>query len=389
MLAPLALFLCALGAWLPAAAAPFVPTDDAEVVERLPGGSTAHRELKALRARLAAAPNDLALATALARRYIETGREEGDPRFLGYAQAALAPWWNAAQPPASVRVLRATIRQSQHQFGEALADLDAVLKTTPSHAQAWITRATILQVQARYEEATTSCERLAGLTTELVAATCLANVAGLTSGNAKSYQLLQASLRRQPDADPGIQSWAFTTLAEIALRQGDPRLAEQHFQQALALTPLDQYLLGAYADLLLDQNRPADVVRLLQKHQRPDGLLLRMTLAQNALKAPDTARNVDTLRARFAAAEMRGDSVHGREYARFLLRLAANPAAALRAARDNWRAQKEPADARILLEAAMAANDRDAAAEVRAWMERHDIADSALLALAGKQGKPS
>src|SRR3954469_16703347 len=86
-------------------AAPFTPTDDAQVLERLVERSTPrYRELKALQASLAQLPNDLARATALASAHIRIAREEGDPRYLGYAQSALAPWWNDPNAPTSVLV---------------------------------------------------------------------------------------------------------------------------------------------------------------------------------------------------------------------------------------------------------------------------------------------
>src|SRR5512140_1234725 len=95
--------------------APYLPSDD-EIVEVLPPGSTdpRSRELAALRKRLDANPRDVALAVRVARLDIEESRTRSDPRYLGHAQAALAPWWNAENAPPPVLVLRATIRQSLH-----------------------------------------------------------------------------------------------------------------------------------------------------------------------------------------------------------------------------------------------------------------------------------
>src|SRR5438034_2128905 len=143
-------------AWLAAGAhaAPFVPPDDAQVLEHLPGRNTAQfRELKSLQAAAAQAPNDLTRAAALATGYIRASRVEGDPRFLGYAQAALAPWWKDPAAPTPVLLLRATILQSSHQFTPALADLGRVLEREPKHAQALLTRATVLTVMGRYRDA--------------------------------------------------------------------------------------------------------------------------------------------------------------------------------------------------------------------------------------------
>lgn len=381
----------AIGLWLAltlaplAHAAPYIPADGAQVIERLPSrNDPALRELKRLRAELAANPQNLALALDLARRYINQSREKGDPRYTGYAQAALAPWWNMPQPPADVRVLRATILQSTHQFSEALADLDAVLNADRNHAQAWLTRATILSVQGEYQAAQKSCTKLHGSAPELIVQTCLSNVASLNGDAAKSYASLYAALQKNADAGPGIKIWVSTLLAEMAARRGDDKAAEAHFRQALAAGAPDSYLLGAYADFLLDQNRASEASDLLKDQTRVDALLLRHAIALKMQNSPAAAAQVQALASRFADAVLRGDTVHQREQARFELQLAGNPAAALKLAQENWRVQKEPADARIFLEAALAANDKAAAQPVLDWLKKTGLEDQALAKLAAK-----
>src|SRR5262245_42978778 len=87
---------------------PYLPAGPDVGVERVPAdGALAER-----RAALAAHPDDLSAALELARAYLEEGRRLSDPRYHGYAQAALAPWWELPAPPPDVLVLRATIRQS-------------------------------------------------------------------------------------------------------------------------------------------------------------------------------------------------------------------------------------------------------------------------------------
>ncbi len=114
--------------------------------------------LKSLQIAAAQAPNDLGRATALASAYIQASRVDGDPRFLGYAQAALAPWWQVPQAPSSVLMLRATILQSMHQFEPAFADLDRISQREPKNAQALLTRATLRTVQGRYAPACADCD---------------------------------------------------------------------------------------------------------------------------------------------------------------------------------------------------------------------------------------
>jgi Tfp pilus assembly protein PilF len=368
-----------------AGATPYVPADGKQVIERLPTRTDPQqRELQELRSRLAAAPDNIQLATQLARRYIEIGRGSGDPRYLGYAQAALAPWWKEPAPPPDVRILRATLLQNQHHFSAALADLDGLIKQDHGNAQAWLTKATVLQVQGRHDDAKASCARLFALAPELITAVCFANVAGVTGQADKACALLQRALDRDREADVAIRTWAHTLSAETAERIGRSADAEQHFRQALALDRSDTYLLGAYADFLLDRQRASEVVALLENRLRADGLLLRYAEALRQLHSPQAERYVRMLQDRFAAAMQRGDTVHQREQARLALHLLNEPKDALRLAQQNWEVQKEPADLRILLEAALAAGDRDAVKTATDWIKHTGLEDTILSAIANR-----
>ena len=75
---------------------------------------------------------------------------------------------------------------------------------------------------------------------------------------------------------------------------------------------------------------------------------------------------------------MRGDSVHQREQSRFELRLMNNPQRALALAKLNWQIQKEPADARIYLEAAIAMHDKIEASSVIHWLATNQQEDATL-----------
>lgn len=377
---------CALLAQL-AQAAPYIPKHGSDVIERLPRRSDpAQQELQRLRAQLAANPNNIALATSVARQHIATARRETDPRYFGYAQAALAPWWAMAAPPTEVRLLRATLLQSTHRFPEAMRDLDAIVQADPDNPQAWLTRATVQTVRGDYEGATTSCARLANLTSELVSATCIGSVGAMTGRAAPSERLLDLTLQRNGQEDAAMQVWVLTLLAEIAERRGDGKVAEQRYLRALALDPADSYLIGAYADFLLDQKRPADVLKLVKDKGRIDGLLLRHALALVQMPGSEAAlRSADTeLNARFAAAMQRGDTVHQREQARYELHVRGNARAALALAQKNWAVQKESADMRVLLEAAVKLKDAGAAAPVLKWVAVHKVEDVAVQRLAGQ-----
>ncbi|HMD62443.1 MAG TPA: DUF4331 family protein [Stellaceae bacterium] len=237
------------------------------------------RELRALQGQLRDAPDNLVLAIRVAQGYLELGRVTGDPRYAGYSEAALAPWWHLASPPSEVLVLRATLRQRSHQFDAALADLATVLNSNPRNVQARLTRATVLQVQGAYEGAQEECQALKNLTSELVWAACVTGVTASTGRLDESYRQLRAVFDRHPSGQSGLQSWVLTSLAEMAARAGMIPEAESHFRAALAVDAADTYLLGAYADFLLDSNRSPEVIPLLRDKTGADPLLLRYALA--------------------------------------------------------------------------------------------------------------
>jgi hypothetical protein len=371
-----ALACCATGAH----AAPYLPKDGRQVVEHLPSrADPVQRELLRLRSELQQTPNNVTLATTLAQRYIEQARVDGDPRYLGYAERALAPWWKLPAPPEPVLVLRATLRQSTHQFAGALLDLDQAVKRDSSNVQAWITRATVQMITGDFAAAKASCMRLYSRAPQLVVQTCLSNIANVSGQGPASYQQLATTLAAQREVTPAIRIWVTTLLAEMAARAGDNAGAEKYFKEALAVDHADSYLLAAWSDFLLDHGRAAEVARLLQDKTRADALLLRYALALKALRAPAAAAQVEALRARFDAATLRGDTVHQREQARFELELRNNPALAVKLAKLNWAVQKEPADFRILAETAAASGDLAALTMVVDWRKLSGLQDQTVV----------
>jgi tetratricopeptide (TPR) repeat protein len=369
-------FLMAMLALFTAGAArsePFVPASDDVVVERLrdrPLDQT-DRELRQLRSALRRAPSQLPLAIAVAQRCIMIARRDGDPRYIGYAEAALAPWWQRTDMPAAVRLLKAILLQNVHQFGQAMEELDVLLRHDPDNAQAWLTSASILQVEGRYAEAGAACEHLGAINgAPVYAQACLADLEGLR-GDPTSAAAKLEDLR---SANPGLASWLSLIEAELAVRRGQTQDAQRQFRLALSVAN-DAYTKGAYADFLLDQGRSAEVIDLLAGCERSDPLLLRLALAYQAQHDARLAGAVSDLQARFDAARLRGDRVHLREEARFDLELLHRPDKALPLALANWDVQKEPADMRILLATARAAGSEADVQIVCQFVVRNRISD--------------
>jgi tetratricopeptide (TPR) repeat protein len=246
-------------------------------------------------------------------------------------------------------------------------------------------RAAILIVQARHAEARQACEQVAALTTPLSALGCRAQVNALTGAADAAVQALREGLARharEGASSPAERLWVLTRLAETEERRGQPQAAEAAYREALAIDARDFYLQAAYADFLLDQDRPAEVKTLLAGRERVDVLLLRLAIATHRLREPAAAQHRRELAARFDAARRLGDALHEKEEARFMLELQGEASQALELARRNFALQREPADARVLLETALAARDKAAAEPALAWLAASRIEAPRLQALA-------
>ena len=366
------LALSMLAATCAAQAEPYVPSSEATVLER---------GLPKRMARAVDAPQDVASALRLAADEVEQGRRLADPRHFGRAQALLSPWWEASDPPAGVLLLRGTIRQSLHEFTAARADLERLVAREPRNAQAWLMLATVEQVTGRLESARDRCRRLEGVAPELVAAACMAGVEGVTGEAAKGMARLDAAIAASPRAPAGLTAWARSLQGELALRVGNETLAMRSFALSLAIDPGDIYTRAAYADLLIDQRRPEEALRLVRGYVQADALLLRAAIAARAANDAEAPVYAERMARRIEAARRGGDRTHLREQARFALHVSGDARAALELARENWTQQKEPADARVFLEAALAAGRPGEARHVAGWVRLMRLQDPRIEAL--------
>ena len=340
-----------------------------------PGDTTA-RELAGLRADVTRAakqnPADAGPATALAQRYFELAVARGDPRYVGYADALIAQFPQTKVP--EVLAVRGQLRQYRHEFGAALTDFTSAIQADPQFAVAHAWRGAIFLVQADYGSAKLECDALQSLQRETLYGGCIGLHRAYTGQLEAAASAMQAALNQTTNASNRL--WLLTRLGEVSAWRSQPEKSERYYREALALGIDDGYLLAAWSDFLLDQKRPAEVVKWLTSWEASDGLLLRLAMAENLLKMPAAKAHTQALEDRFAAARMRGDTTHRAEEARFELQLLGNPAASVAVASANYQVQREPRDARALLEAAIAAGNIAAAQPVRDWLRTSGFEDA-------------
>ena len=365
---------------------PYVPASDSAVLEHLPSTSDPRvRQFDALRKRAETHPGDGKLAVALARAYLDYGRDTGDARYLGRAQAVIAPW--TAKRPASddALLVQATILQSRHQFIESRQLLHAILKRDQDNAQAWLTLASVALVQGDTDEARRDCAHLLDNSDGLITAGCIGAWSAVTGHAQSTLQVVDALLRQEPNASPALQSWAHGLMADAARNLGQADRADTEFRKALQFAPGDNFLLADYADFLLDHGRAKEALELTRGYEQSDTSFLRKVLAESALKLPAANADIQQMAARFHDLEQRGDSrLYGREDARFVLELQHDPVRALKLAQDDWTIQHAPEDIRIYLQAAIATGKPASARPVLDFLQRTHFEDPAVRALAAQ-----
>ena len=347
--------------------APRTPARDQEVLERLPikAGDPQANALRQYQKAVAASPGNPVVVAELAQRYFDLAMAFGDPRYVGYAEALISRFTGSLT--ADLLLVRGLLRQYRHAFEEAKADFLAALDLKPDlvAAQAW--RGAVLLVQADYAGARQACDGLGTGGAPTLQAGCLGLLLAYTGQLASAYQTLEKGLALA--SDPGNRQWLHTRLAEVAAWQGRAALAERHYRSALQIDLTDGYLLAAWSDFLLDQGRPREVIELLAEKAASDPLLLRLALAHQQVASPQAPVFAGMLEERFSATRLRGDTTHRAEEARYLLHIRRDHQTALALALANYDVQREPRDARMVLEAAIAAGQPDKAGKVLAWVK--------------------
>jgi tetratricopeptide (TPR) repeat protein len=367
---------------------PYIPANDDVVLQQVPSTVDPRvRQFESLRTQWQRNPADLASATALAIAYLDYARGTGDARYLGRADAIVAPWLKNQPPPIPAMLIDATILQSRHLFTESRAELIEILRRDADTAQAWLTLAAVAQVQGDMGATRSACAHLIAAGDALVAGACLGGLNAVTGHPREAYQTIQFVLQQDPKAAPLLQSWAQGLLADTAQYAGDYVQAEAHYQAALQLSPGDNFLLVDYADFLLDHKRPQEVVNLLKDYTQSDTCFLRLVMAEKRLGLPQAQDDANQMAARFAATDQRGSYLYRREEALFALAVQQNPEQALDLAQQNWSVQKAPQDVHILLQAALGAGKSEAAQPVLDFIDKTGLREPAIDALVSQLRK--
>lgn len=299
------------------------------------------------------------------------GRDHADASSVERAAQLLEP---LAKQQADARLLLARVRQHQHSFEAALTLLQAPMPAMLEADRALL-RASILRVQGHWPEALQQCDKIPSQLPEH--ALCVWPIRGLQGQLAAALDALQAmdtsrwTLRNQ--------QWLHSERAEMLERNGKDSEALREWMRALRINPQDMLNASLAADLLLRLQRPEGALSLLRNQPDADAIELRRLQAHKALADDDWQSRASQLLQRLQLSAEVHQRPHPRELTQSAL-LMDDAALAMHWAQINWAEQKEPLDARLLLQAGAASNCAEAKQAVQGWLQQTGFEDARLQA---------
>ena len=373
----------AMAVLLPAVAQErFLPTDSTVVLS-----TSVHAQrglngsLRALDQAWRAEPNDLDVSLAYARAVFILGLAEGDLRWFGSAKAAITPWWQATELPADGYFLRGLIKQGFHEFDAGLQDINQAIAKEQRRAEFWSWRFALHLLLADMAAARQDIDEMTRLFGSEEAHVYRAVLLYRTGQPQPAIAMLQNALSAPRFQDASSQDWLSFHLGEAHRVAGQPKQAMATWEKQLKASPQSHLIRLSLAELhnKLGQHRQAKAIAIT--NAATDALLVQALLALRGLKDPNEFRLASQIDARLESQALRQESLIERPQLIYLIAYGKDVSAGLALSIINWQLQKEPPDAVLFIQAALALNQPRAAAPVVAWAEQSGYSDPQLTPL--------
>jgi hypothetical protein len=335
------------------------PQQGAEVVLVLPDATA--RGLAGVRA-----PADPMLVAEQAEAFAALARRARDARWFGRAEALVEPWVGRADAPARLLVAAADLAQQRHEFIAARALLDRALAAEPGNAAARLQRANVALLLGDFAAARSDCRAVLGSGDALAGTICLASSATGPGSLARARQLV-AALDRPGGAPAALAQWQLLTAADLASRDGDADSALGYLARAHALDPAHEETRARLAEALRGHGEARAALALTAGENASAALLVARLWAASTIDPGTALAARRQLEALLEVGRLRGTNAHLREAGELALQLD-DPDRALALARENFSLQKDTPDLRLLVDAAIAADDRATMNYVRGWL---------------------
>lgn len=358
------------------------PADSAVVL-----GASVHAQgaqagaLRALEQAWRADPQRMDTALPFARAVFNLGLLEGDLRWFGSAKAALSPWWQAKDLPAEALFLRGLVKQGFHEFEAGLQDINAAIAREPARPEFWSWRFALHLLQADMAAASKDCEEIERLFGRSEAEVYRAVLLYRTGQPQPAIAVLRSKIAAADFQSPSSQQWLGFHLGEALRVAGQSEQAAALWDKLLKAHPKSHTLRLALTELLNAQGRFAQAKAVIGSPPLSDALLMQALLASRGLKDGQEQRLDALLQERYAAQALRQEALIERPRLIYLIGYGKDLAAGLALSVENWKLQKEPPDAVLFAQAALALDQPRAAEPVLAWAKATAYTEPALARL--------
>jgi tetratricopeptide (TPR) repeat protein len=322
-----------LAALAPRGAGPdgFVPAENATATEQEIG-----RWFETVRLQ----PDTIDAYVLLGYAYLQNVREQGDPSDYRRAEAAFAEALRRQPDNVNALIGRGALKLARHDFHGALADGEGAASLSPKTARAHGVVADALTELGRYDEAIDAVQVMVDLRPDLAslsrvayqrelhgdlegALDAMSRALGYSRGaNAENTEYIrvligdlhlrrndipaaQAAYSSSLDELPGFV-WALAGKARVYAAGEEYEAAIENYQQAVAATPLPEFLIALgetqlAAGLELEARRTLELVNAMQALYEENGVNVDLELALFEANHGDPARALAMARRAYAA----------------------------------------------------------------------------------------
>jgi tetratricopeptide (TPR) repeat protein len=202
---------------------------------------------------------------ALARLYLQSGRETGEYRDYQRAEAAArAALQLRRERNEGAKLMLASSLLAQHRFVEARAVAERIVADAPDQVGSRALFAEILLELGEYQAANREFGVLEAFTENLAVSPRLARWHELNGRNERAGAILRQSAalaEARSDLPPEQVAWFQLRVADHALRNGKLRAAERAIERGLAANPRDYRLHSARARVYAARENWASALR--------------------------------------------------------------------------------------------------------------------------------
>ncbi len=329
-------------------------------------------------------PRRMDTALPYARAVFTLGLLEGDLRWFGSAKAALTPWWQASDLPVEAFFLRGLVKQGFHEFDAGLQDINAAIAKEPQRAEFWSWRFALHLLLADMTAARKDGEEIERLFGRSEAEVYRAILHYRSGQPQAAIPVLKTKIAAADFQSPSSQQWLGFHLGEALRVAGQPEAAVAVWDKQLKAHPKSHALRLALCELLNEQGRFAQAKAAAGSQPMTDALLMQALLASRGLKDGQEQRLEKMLQERYAAQALRQEALIERPRLIYLISYGKDLAAGLALSVDNWKLQKEPPDAVLFAQAALALDQPRAAEPVLTWAKATGYTEPALAKLIGQ-----